>query len=178
MKFSKQYIKKVIEEEIKNALGMTQKMKSGTKKTKLESLRKELIELFIQHRQKVTDQTYRTKDKARYALEKELNHIKEQYGLDSLDYPKFFMFCVHTLQGRADPQLITFIKTVARNDRRFGSYQDKLDSYDHSITPEEEKYQPAIRKDPDPGFMRVPKTDNAIDDQEDLRRDRKTLTQS
>jgi hypothetical protein len=178
MKFKKDFIKKIIAEEIANAAAMTDKLKKGSSDTKLEHLRRELITLFIEYREKVTKMSVTSKEEVRESLENDLLHIKEKYGLSKLDYPKFFVFSVHILTGKADPQLVTFIKTIARGDRRFGPYLDKLDSYDHSITPEEEKYQPAIKKDPDPGFMRVPKTDNAIDDQEDLRRDRKTLTQS
>ena len=55
---------------------------------------------------------------------------------------------------------------------------DKLDNYEMSITPDEQNvYQVYNKQDPDPGFMRVPKDDEAYD-QEDVDRDRKTLTQS
>jgi hypothetical protein len=178
MVLDKSYIKKIIKEEIANALNMTKKLKKSSKSSKLEVLRKELIDLFINYRHSVTSMSVTSKEQVRDNLEKDLSSIREKFGLDNLNYPKFFVFCIHILNGKADPQLVTFIRTIARGDRRFKNYLDKLDSYDHSITPEEEKYQPAIKKDPDPGFMRVPKTDNAIDDQEDLRRDRKTLTQS
>lgn len=174
MIFTKKYIRQIIAEEIKNAIEMKKNLQK--KETKLEKLRNKVLKVFIKYRQIVTSMSSTKKD-ARISLEKELENIKQKFGL-KMEYPKFVVLCVNILNGKADPQLVTFIKTLIRMDRRFKPYLDKLDTYNASISPEEEKYQPALRKDPDPGFMRVPKTDNAIDDQEDLRRDKKTLTQS
>ena len=178
MTFDKQYIKKIINEEIKNALGMTAKLKTREVSNRLEQLRKRLIEVFIDYRESVTSMRSTSREDTRKRLERDLEDIKNDYPqLKHLDYPKFFVFCVHILEGHATGPLITFIKTIARGDRRFGPYQDKLDAYDHSITPELEK-RPPETNDPDPGFMRVPKTDNARSDQLDTRKDRKNLSMS
>lgn len=177
MKFSKQYIKKVISEETTNYLKMTKKVKRDDSGTKLEALRKDLIHMLINYREKATKFAVSGSRDAKKSLEKEMVVIQDRYGLEHLNYQKFLIFCLHILDGRVDPQLLTFVKSIARSDRRFEPYFDKLDNYGMTSTPAEEKHSNQIR-DPDPGFMRVPKSDNAVYDQEDVRRDRKTLTQS
>jgi hypothetical protein len=176
MLFSKAYIKQVIKEETTNYFAMKKKLKKSDKGSKLEQLRKELIHLFIDFRDKATDTTTPNTKDPKKALEKSIENIKNQFGLN-LDYAKFLMFSIHILDGKADPQLVNFIKNVARGDKRFEIYLDKLDNYGMSITPSEEKHQYGVGKDPDPGFMRVPKSDNAYEDQEDLRRGMKNYKQ-
>lgn len=178
MIFTKTYIREVIAEEIKNATQMKKNLDRKKTGTKLEFLRRDLLQLFIQIRHKITSMSATSKKDVRQELQSKLESLRDEYGLKNIEYGKFFTLCIHILDGKVDPQLVTFIKTVARNDRQLEPYMDKIDSYGSSVTPEEEKYQPALRKDPDPGFMRVPKTDNAIDDQEDLRKDRKTLVKA
>lgn len=177
MLFSKQYIKKVISEEITNYVKMTKKLKKNDEGTKLDALRKDLIHMLISYREKATKFTVSGSKDAKKYLERDMETLKDKYGLANLNYQKFLIFSLHILDGRVDPQLLTFIKTIARSDRRFEPYYDKLDNYGMTSTPAEEKHANQIR-DPDPGFMRVPKSDNAVYDQEDVRRDRKTLTQS
>jgi len=79
------------------------------------------------------------------------------------------------LDGEIDKQLFSFAKTILMRDKNVLFPSDKLDSYEMSITPDEQNvYQVYNKQDPDPGFMRVPKDDEAYD-QEDVRKDRKTL---
>jgi len=172
MKFSKLYIKQLIREEATNYINMKKKLKSRDEGTKLDALRRDLIDLFIKYRQKSTSQVNVTSSDEKEALDSELKLLKSQYGLNHLSYIKFFMFAFHILQGRVDPQLLTFIKSAAKRDARFAGHHDKLDNYGMSSTPEEEKNSNQIR-DPDPDFMRVPKSDNAVSDQEDLRKYRR-----
>jgi len=87
MIFSKQYIKQVIAEEIKNATAMTKKLKSGSKNTKLDHLRQELISIFINYRQKITSMSSTSKKQFRDDLEQELVRVQNKFGLERLEYP-------------------------------------------------------------------------------------------
>ena len=174
MKFNKEYIKKVIGEEIKNALGMTKKLKSKKEDNRLEALRRDLIEAFVEYRDATMDVTINTHGTIqKKTLDKELKRLRQDYGLDHLGYVKFFIFALHILQNKVDNELYTFIKTVAIRDERFAGMHDRLEQFG----PDEEANSNQVR-DPDPGFMRVPKSDNAKYDQLDTRKDRKNLSMS
>ena len=90
--------------------------------------------------------------------------------------PNFSFSDIHRmLDGKIDRQLMSFISNALKRDPHMTGFSDKLDSYEMSISPEEQNvYQVYNKQDPDPGFMRVPKDDAAYD-QEDVRKDKKTL---
>lgn len=155
MKINKHFLSKIIKEEIKNVLYE-------------EHIEQDLISAFVQYRNWITKNPTKTKDtipNLQAKLRKIAPSMSEQEILNLLD-------------GKIDRQLFTFAKNVLTMDKNVTNFSDKLDNYEMSISPEEEKsYQVYNKKDPDPGFMRVPKDDAAYD-QEDVRKDRKTLVQS
>lgn len=167
MVFTKKYIRQVIMEEFTDYVGMKANLKSE-KNSKLESLRRELINLFSYYRDLITDKTLGTNESEK-DLYKALESIRQEYKVNKTK-EQFIQFCIYTLRDVADPQLVNFIRNVFRKGD-LGSEKDKLDNYEMSISPEEEKFVPYSNAGTD---FKVPKTAAAYD-QEDLRKDIKTL---
>ena len=155
MNINKFFLSKIIKEEIKKVLYE-------------EELERELISLFVRYRNYLTKNP--THNKAiKNVLEKKLKQIAPKMSFDEI---------YNMLRGKIDRQLMSFISNVLKRDQKITGFSDKLDSYEMSISPEEQNvYQVYNKQDPDPGFMRVPKDDVAYD-QEDVRKDKKTLVQS
>lgn len=183
MKVSKHFLSKIIKEEIKNALYDEQspeqkranankrinQMRSAAMPDPDDKIVRAMTDLFIKYRNYLTKNP--TKNKEVYTnLENELKAIAPNLSGGEM---------LQMLDGKIDRQLLTFASNLLKRDKRMAAFSDKLDNYEMSISPEEEQsvYQVYNKQDPDPGFMRVPKDDEAYD-QEDVRKDRKTLTQS
>jgi len=152
MKINKFFLSKIIKEEIKQVLYE-------------EDIERELISLFISYRNWISKNPTK-KNNIIPNIEKKLKKIAPHMSSkDILD----------SLEGKIDRQLFSFAKNVLMRDKNISTQSDKLDNYEMSITPDEQNvYQVYNKQDPDPGFMRVPKDDEAYD-QEDVRKDRKTL---
>jgi hypothetical protein len=155
MKINKNFLSKIIKEEIKKVLYE-------------EELEREIISLFVKYRNYLTKNP--THNKAvKNVLDKKLKTLAPNLSFNQI---------YDMLNGKIDRQLMSFISNALKRDRSMTGFSDKLDSYEMSISPEEQNvYQVYNKQDPDPGFMRVPKDDAAYD-QEDVRKDRKTLVQS
>lgn len=155
MKINKHFLSKIIKEEIKKTLYEDDK-------------ERELISLFVKYRNYLTKNP--THNKAvKNVLDKKLKQL-----VPKLSYEEIY----DMLNGKIDRQLMTFISNALKRDKSMPGFSDKLDNYEMSISPEEQNiYQVYNKQDPDPGFMRVPKDDAAYD-QEDVRKDRKTLVQA
>ena len=128
----------------------------------------QILHLFVTFRNFLTK--HPTKNKSvKPHLEKKIKELAPNLsGKDILD-----MF-----NGKIDQQLYTFIVNILKTDPNTRITGDKLDSYEMSITPEEEmSYQVYNKKDPDPSWMRPPKSDSAYD-QEDTRKTRKNISMS
>ena len=185
MKISKAFLQKIIKEEIKrvlyeeheeekkredlfNAYQRIDQLKDVIYGDEDDETIRKLIELFVFYR------NYLTKNPTK---NKEL--VTDMEGAIKKIVPHMSMpEVINKLQGRIDRQLYSFIINLLKRDKRMSAFSDKLDNYEMSITPDEQNvYQVYNKQDPDPGFMRVPKDDEAYD-QEDVRKDRKTLTQS
>jgi hypothetical protein len=181
MKVRKSFLSRIIKEEIKkalyenedeakkhNALKRIDQMKSASRGDTLNGVERKLTHLFIQYRNYITKNPTDNKDDLPN-FEKSIRQVAP--GLKPEDI-------VDMLEGKIDRQLFSFIKTVLLRDRNMKTQSDKLDNYEMSISPDEQNvYKVYNKQDSDPGFMRVPKDDEAYD-QEDVRKDRKTLTQS
>ena len=152
MKINKLFLSKIIKEEIKLVLYD-------------EDVVKEIIQIFISYRNWISKNPTK-KNNIIPNIEKKLKRIAPHMSSkDILD----------SLEGKIDRQLFSFAKNVLMRDKNISTQSDKLDNYEMSITPDEQNvYQVYNKQDPDPGFMRVPKDDEAYD-QEDVRKDRKTL---
>ena len=152
MKISKHLLSQIIKEEIKLVLYD-------------EDVVKEIIQIFISYRNWISKNPTK-KNNIIPNIEKKLKRIAPHMSSkDILD----------SLEGKIDRQLFSFAKNVLMRDKNISTQSDKLDNYEMSITPDEQNvYQVYNKQDPDPGFMRVPKDDEAYD-QEDVRKDRKTL---
>jgi hypothetical protein len=152
MKISKHLLSQIIKEEIKLVLYD-------------EDAVKEIIQIFISYRNWISKNPTK-KNNIIPNIEKKLKRIAPHMSSkDILD----------SLEGKIDRQLFSFAKNVLMRDKNISTQSDKLDNYEMSITPDEQNvYQVYNKQDPDPGFMRVPKDDEAYD-QEDVRKDRKTL---
>ena len=182
MKVNKSFLSQIIKEEIKhvlyeeegikghmNALKRISQMKDVAFGEDNDAVVRGLIPIFVKYRNYLTKNP--TKNKEVYTnLEKEIKTFAPD-----LSGPQILTM----LDGKIDRQLLTFVANLLKRDKRMAAFSDKLDNYEMSISPEEEQnvYQVYNKQDPDPGFMRVPKDDEAYD-QEDVRKDRKTLTQS
>lgn len=152
MKINKYFLSKIIKEEIKKILYK-------------EEIERELISLFVKYRNHLTKNP--THNRAvKSVLDKKIKLLA----------PNFSFSDIHRmLDGKIDRQLMSFISNALKRDPHMTGFSDKLDSYEMSISPEEQNaYQVYNKQDPDPGFMRVPKDDEAYD-QEDVRKDIKTL---
>jgi hypothetical protein len=157
MKISKSLLSKIIKEEIKKVIYEDH-----------NNSERDLINLFVQYRNYISKNP--TKDKnelpAFEAIIKQMLSGQEPEEI------------VQMLQGKIDRQLFSFIKDILLRDKNMKTQSDKLDNYEMSITPDEQNvYQVYNKQDPDSGFMRVPKNDEAYD-QEDVRKNRKTLSLS
>ena len=152
MKISKHLLSQIIKEEIKLVLYD-------------EDAVKEIIQIFISYRNWISKNPTK-KNNIIPNIEKKLKRIAPHMSSkDILD----------SLEGKIDRQLFSFAKNVLMRDKNISTQSDKLDNYEMSITPDEQNvYQVYNKQDPDPGFMRVPKDDEAYD-QEDVRKDIKTL---
>jgi len=152
MKINKLFLSKIIKEEIKLVLYD-------------EDVVKEIIQIFISYRNWISKNPTK-KNNIIPNIEKKLKKIAPYMSSkDILD----------SLEGKIDRQLFSFAKNVLMRDKNISTQSDKLDNYEMSITPDEQNvYQVYNKQDPDPGFMRVPKDDEAYD-QEDVRKDIKTL---
>jgi len=155
MKINKNFLLKIIKEEIKSVLYE-------------DNIEQDIISIFVQYRNWITKNPTKAKNTIpdfESKLKKIAPSMSDQDILDLLD-------------GKIDRQLFTFAKNILTRDKNITNFSDKLDNYEMSISPDEEtSHQVYQKKDPDPGFMRVPKDDAAYD-QEDVRKDRKTLVQS
>ena len=157
MKINKYLLSRIIKEEIKKVM---YEEDTGPER--------ELVDLFVQYRNYFSKNPTKNKDELP-DFEAKIKQIAPNYSPEQI---------VHMLQGKIDRQLFSFIKDILLRDRNMKTQSDKLDNYEMSITPDEQNvYQVYNKQDTDPGFMRVPKDDEAYD-QEDVRKDRKTLTQS
>lgn len=154
MKIKKTFLFKIIKEEMKKML------------YEEEDTERKIIDLFIQYRNYITKNP--TKNKSELPdLEKKIKLIAPRYNSKQI---------LNNLEGKIDRQLFSFMKNILLRDKNYKSQSDKLDNYEMSISPEEQNvYKVYNKQDPDPGFMKVPKDDVAYD-QEDVRKDRKTLT--
>ncbi len=152
MKINKYFLSRIIKEEIKNILYE-------------EDIERDLINIFIAYRNWISKNPTK-KSNIIPNIEKKLKRIAPSMSnQDILD----------ALEGKIDRQLFSFAKNILLRDKNVNFATDKLDSYEMSIAPDEQNiYQVYNKQDPDPGFMRVPKDDEAYD-QEDVRKDRKTL---
>jgi len=181
MKISNNFLQRIIKEELKKALyeedneadklaalKRLKQMKDASKEEPMEDLERRLTDLFTKYRNYIAkNPTHNKHDLPKF--EKEIRQITSGMQPEKI---------VQLLQGKIDRQLYSFIKDIFLRDRNMKTQSDKLDNYEMSITPDEQNvYQVYNKQDPDPGFMRVPKDDEAYD-QEDVRKDRKTLTQS
>lgn len=181
MKINSHFLSRIIKEEIKKAiyeeddeaeklaaLNRLKQMQDVSKSDSVEQVERRLTDLFTKYRNYIAkNPTHNKQDLPKF--EKEIRQITS--GMKPEDI-------VQLLQGKIDRQLYSFIKDILLRDRNMKTQSDKLDNYEMSITPDEQNvYQVYNKQDPDPGFMRVPKDDEAYD-QEDVRKDRKTLTQS
>ena len=155
MKINKYFLSKIIKEEIKKILYE-------------EDIERELISLFVKYRNHLTKNP--THNRAvKSVLDKKIKLLAPNLSFSDIH---------KMLDGKIDRQLMSFISNALKRDPHMTGLSDKLDSYEMSISPEEQNvYQVYNKQDPDPGFMRVPKDDAAYD-QEDVRKDRKTLVQS
>lgn len=152
MKINKYFLSKIIKEEIKKILYE-------------EDLERELISLFVKYRNYLTKNPTYNKSVLN-VLNKKIKLLAPNLSFDDI---------YKMLNGKIDRQLMSFISNALKRDARMVGFSDKLDSYEMSISPEEQNvYQVYNKQDPDPGFMRVPKNDAAYD-QEDVRKNRKTL---
>lgn len=155
MIINKNFLSKIIKEEIKKVLYE-------------EELEREIISLFVKYR------NYLTKNPTHNKAVKNVLDKKLKILAPNLSFQQIY----NMLNGKIDRQLMTFISNALKRDKTITGFSDKLDNYEMSISPEEQNvYQVYNKQDPDPGFMRVPKDDAAYD-QEDVRKDRKTLVQS
>lgn len=180
MKVNNIFLSKIIQEEIKkalyedeeeiekkvNAAKRLQQIQSTSSNEDEEEVLRRLIDVFKDYRNILTKNPTDNKEMVTN-VEKDIKAIAP-----NLTGPQILQM----LDGKIDRQLLTFISNLLKRDKRMSSFSDKLDSYELSISPEEQNvYQVYNKQDPDPGFMRVPKDDEAYD-QEDVRRDIKTLT--
>jgi hypothetical protein len=138
MIINKKLIQKIITEEIKNALAMTKKLKRLKEPKKEDSLRRNLINLFIKYREIVEKNTIADKESIVPQFRKELMLLKKKFNVQ-LKGKKLGEFFIAMLIDHADPQLLTFAKMLLNSDKMRA---DKMDDYTVSISPEEEKYAP------------------------------------
>ena len=157
MKINKNFLSRIIKEEIKKVIYEDN-----------SSLQQDLIKLFVQYRNYIAKNPTKNKNELP-KFELKIKQILSGHRPEEI---------VQMLQGKIDRQLFSFIKDILLRDKNMKTQSDKLDNYEMSITPDEQNvYQVYNKQDPDPGFMRVPKDDEAYD-QEDVRKDRKTLSLS
>jgi hypothetical protein len=181
MRVSKLFLSKIIKEEIKrilyeeaeeadelNATKRLAQIKSYNSTDSDSGIERRLINLFVKYRNIISKNPTHNK--------LNLSHFENQIKDTAPDMSPEDI--VDLLQGKVDRQMFSFIKNILLRDRNMKTQSDKLDNYEMSITPDEQSvYQVYNKQDPDSGFMRVPKDDEAYD-QEDVRKDRKTLTQT
>jgi hypothetical protein len=157
MKINRDFLSQIIKEEIKKVLYEDH-----------SDSERDLINLFVQYRNYIAKNPTKSKNELP-AFEARIKQILSGRKPEEI---------VQMLQGKIDRQLFSFIKDILLRDKNMKTQSDKLDNYEMSITPDEQNvYQVYNKQDPDPGFMRVPKDDKAYD-QEDVRKDRKTLSNS
>lgn len=152
MKINKYFLSKIIKEEIKSVLYE-------------ENLERELIHLFTKYFYYSTSNP--TKDKAVTAVLK--NKIKTIA-------PHLTLKDIHEmLDGKVNRELMTFISNLVKKDANIIGHSSNLSYFEKSAAPDEEKdYRIYNQQNPNRSFMIKPKTDFAYD-QEDVRKDRKTL---
>lgn len=152
MKVNNIFLKQIIQEEIKNVLYE-------------DHIDRNLVHLFVKYRNYLTKNPTDNKQVITN-LEKDIKRIApNKSGAEILA----------SLEGKIDRQLFSFISNLLKRDKRMAAFSDKLDNYEMSISPDEQSvYKVYNKQDPDPGFMRVPKDDEAYD-QEDVRKNIKTL---
>lgn len=184
MKISKLFLQRIIKEEIKralyeedeekkredklNALQRIDQLKDAALGDEDDDTIRSLIDLFIFYRNYLTKNPTKNKELVT-DMEAKIKEIVPDMSMPEV---------INKIQGKIDRQLYSFIINLLKRDKRMSAFSDKLDNYEMTITPDEQNvYQVYNKQDPDPGFMRVPKDDEAYD-QEDVRKDRKTLTQS
>ena len=155
MKINKHFLSRIIKEEIKKAVYEEE-----------NGLERKIINLFVQYRNYFSKNPTQNKSSLP-KFELILKKIAPDIAPEEI---------VQMLQGKVDRQLFSFIKDILLRDKNMKTQSDKLDNYEMSISPDEQNvYQVYNKQDPDPGFMKVPKDDKAYD-QEDVRKNRKTLT--
>lgn len=152
MKVNNIFLTQIIQEEIKNVLYE-------------DHIERNLVHLFVKYRNYLTKNPTDNKQVI-LNLQKDIKRIApNKSGAEILA----------SLEGKIDRQLFSFISNLLKRDKRMTAFSDKLDNYEMSISPDEQSvYKVYNKQDPDPGFMRVPKDDEAYD-QEDVRKDIKTL---
>lgn len=152
MKINKYFLSKIIKEEIKSVLYE-------------ENLERELIHLFTKYFYYSTNNP--TKDKAVTTVLK--NKIKTIA-------PHLTLKDIHgMLDGKVNRELMTFISNLVKKDANIIGHSSNLSYFEKSAAPDEEKdYRIYNQQNPNRSFMIKPKTDFAYD-QEDVRKDRKTL---
>lgn len=152
MKINKYFLSKIIKEEIKSVLYE-------------ENLERELIHLFTKYFYYSTNNP--TKDKAVTTVLK--NKIKTIA-------PHLTLKDIHEmLDGKVNRELMTFISNLVKKDANIIGHSSNLSYFEKSAAPDEEKdYRIYNQQNPNRSFMIKPKADFAYD-QEDVRKDRKTL---
>lgn len=119
------------------------------------SAEQKLISLLVQYRDMLIDSNFEEpKSKALMAkLKKDINNIMPE---------KNIVQAIKSLKGKVDQQLYTFFL-----DALYKGHGAEFKSARYTNGP-------ILKKDPDPGFMRVPKSDKAYD-QEDTRKGKKNM---
>jgi len=157
MKINKKFLAKIIKEELQKELYEYD-----------EELARKVLHVFITFRNFITK--HPTKNKiVKPHLDKKIKEIDANLTAEQI---------LDMFNGKVDQQLYNFISNILTQDPNMKAFSNKLDSYEMSITPEEEtSYQVYNKKDPDPAWMQPPKSDSAYD-QEDTRKSRKNLSMS
>lgn len=155
MKISKDFILKIIKEEIKRVL--------YEEEDPVELTKQKLIELFVTYRRKITDSPTEN-DVIRIDAKEQIKQIAP--GMSPAGV-------IEMLRGEVDAQLFNTVVTLLTADK---AYSDRLDNYGMSEPPPQDTHR--IYNAADDGFMRVPKSQSAVDKQLDTRKDRKNLVKT
>jgi hypothetical protein len=129
-----------------------------------DSKLKDLIKLFVDYRQSIAKNPTDNKTKVPF-LKDEIEKMFPDKNIKSI---------LMSVQGKIDSQLFSFILNALKTDPRTQMGSDKLDNYEMSVSPEQEKalqiYNPT---NPDPGWMKVRHSVEPYK-QDDLRKFRKS----
>lgn len=143
MKVSKRFLQKIIQEEINNV----SIPRNGDRE-------QQLVQVLIRYRSELIDNNFEQPDSVA-VLRRLKAEIKEiMPGMNMIQ-------AIKSLKDKIDPQLYTFFLDAINRGSNAGLKPDKFPQ------------TPVTGRDPDPGFMRVPKKDVAYD-QEDVRKNRKS----